>query len=90
MLPASTRDRKQRDISKGKQDGRGVEIQRLIGRSLRVVVDFKAPANAASSRLRRARSRRRHPLRLDQPAASSPCAMLSSGCSTARRSRRCR
>src|SRR5258708_3624649 len=42
MLPASTGDRKQRDISKGKQDGRGVEIQRLIGRSLRVVVDFKA------------------------------------------------
>ncbi|MSO40331.1 MAG: ribonuclease PH [Solirubrobacterales bacterium] len=42
MLPASTGDRKQRDISKGKQDGRGVEIQRLIGRSLRGVVDFKA------------------------------------------------
>jgi ribonuclease PH len=42
MLPASTGDRKQRDISKGKQDGRGVEIQRLIGRSLRVVVDFAA------------------------------------------------
>src|SRR3954452_20091749 len=42
MLPASTGDRKQRDISRGKQDGRGVEIQRLIGRSLRVVVDFKA------------------------------------------------
>jgi ribonuclease PH len=42
MLPASTGDRKQRDISKGKQDGRGVEIQRLIGRALRVVVDFKA------------------------------------------------
>src|SRR6201987_1785884 len=42
MLPASTGDRKQRDISKGKQDGRGVEIQRLIGRSLRVVVDFQA------------------------------------------------
>ena len=41
MLPASTGDRKQRDISKGKQDGRGVEIQRLIGRSLRVVVDFE-------------------------------------------------
>jgi len=41
MLPASTGDRKQRDIAKGKQDGRGVEIQRLIGRSLRVVVDFK-------------------------------------------------
>jgi len=42
MLPASTGERKQRDVSKGKQDGRGVEIQRLIGRSLRVVVDFKA------------------------------------------------
>jgi ribonuclease PH len=40
MLPASTGERKQRDISKGRQDGRGVEIQRLIGRSLRVVVDF--------------------------------------------------
>jgi ribonuclease PH len=42
MLPASTGDRKQRDISRGKQDGRGVEIQRLIGRSLRGVVDFEA------------------------------------------------
>jgi ribonuclease PH len=42
MLPASTGDRKQRDVSKGRQDGRSVEIQRLIGRSLRVVVDFKA------------------------------------------------
>jgi ribonuclease PH len=40
MLPASTGERKQRDISKGRQDGRGVEIQRLIGRALRVVVDF--------------------------------------------------
>ena len=42
MLPASTGDRKARDISRGKQDGRGVEIQRLIGRSLRGVVDFGA------------------------------------------------
>ena len=42
MLPASTGERKERDISRGKQDGRGVEIQRLIGRSLRVVVDLKA------------------------------------------------
>jgi ribonuclease PH len=41
MLPASTGERKPRDISKGRQDGRGVEIQRLIGRSLRVVVDFE-------------------------------------------------
>lgn len=42
MLPASTGERKQRDISKGRLDGRSVEIQRLIGRSLRVVVDFHA------------------------------------------------
>lgn len=42
MLPASTGSRKPRDISKGKQDGRGVEIQRLIGRSLRVGIDFAA------------------------------------------------
>ena len=42
MLPASTGERKARDISRGRQDGRGVEIQRLIGRSLRGVVDFAA------------------------------------------------
>lgn len=41
MLPYSTHDRKQRDSSRGKQDGRGVEIQRLIGRSLRAVIDLK-------------------------------------------------
>jgi ribonuclease PH len=42
MLPASTGDRKARDITKGRADGRSVEIQRLIGRSLRGVVDFAA------------------------------------------------
>ena len=42
MLPASTGDRKQRDVTKGRADGRTVEIQRLIGRSLRSVVDFAA------------------------------------------------
>ena len=42
MLPASTGERKQRDVSKGRPDGRTVEIQRLIGRSLRGVVDFSA------------------------------------------------
>jgi ribonuclease PH len=41
MLPYSTHERKQRDISRGKQDGRGIEIQRLIGRSLRAVLDLK-------------------------------------------------
>jgi ribonuclease PH len=42
MLPASTGERKQRDVSRGRPDGRTVEIQRLIGRSLRGVVDFEA------------------------------------------------
>ncbi len=42
MLPASTGERKQRDVSRGRPDGRTVEIQRLIGRSLRVIVDFEA------------------------------------------------
>ncbi len=42
MLPASTGQRKARDVTKGRADGRTVEIQRLIGRSLRGVVDFQA------------------------------------------------
>jgi ribonuclease PH len=41
MLPYSTLDRKPRDIAKGRIDGRTVEIQRLIGRSLRAVVDLQ-------------------------------------------------
>jgi ribonuclease PH len=42
MLPYSTLTRRQRDVSKGKLDGRGVEIQRLIGRALRAAVDLDA------------------------------------------------
>jgi len=42
MLPASTNQRKRRDVSQGRPDGRSVEIQRLIGRSVRGVVDFAA------------------------------------------------
>src|SRR5438067_5163800 len=41
MLPYSTMTRKPRDISKGRLDGRSTEIQRLIGRSLRAVVDLE-------------------------------------------------
>ncbi len=41
MLPYSTLERKPRDIAKGKIDGRTVEIQRLIGRSLRAVLDLQ-------------------------------------------------
>lgn len=42
MLPRATQVRKPRDSSKGKIDGRTMEIQRLIGRALRSVVDLKA------------------------------------------------
>src|SRR5262245_36481566 len=41
MLPYSTLERKPRDIARGKLDGRTVEIQRLIGRSLRAVIDLQ-------------------------------------------------
>jgi ribonuclease PH len=42
LLPASTGERTQREASAGKQKGRTVEIQRLIGRALRAVTDFEA------------------------------------------------
>lgn len=41
MLPYSTLDRKDRESSRGRPDGRSTEIQRLIGRSLRAVVDLE-------------------------------------------------
>ncbi len=41
MLPYSTLERKQRDVTRGQIDGRSMEIQRLIGRSLRAVVDLQ-------------------------------------------------
>jgi ribonuclease PH len=42
LLPASTGERTDREASRGKQGGRTIEIQRLIGRSLRAVTDFNA------------------------------------------------
>src|SRR5579862_8207913 len=42
LLPASTGDRTEREAARGRQGGRTVEIQRLIGRALRAVVDFEA------------------------------------------------
>ena len=42
LLPASTGERTQREASAGKQKGRTVEIQRLIGRALRAVTDLEA------------------------------------------------
>ena len=42
LLPASTGERTQREAGAGKQKGRTVEIQRLIGRAIRSVLDFEA------------------------------------------------
>jgi len=42
LLPASTGDRTEREAARGRQGGRTVEIQRLIGRAVRAVVDFEA------------------------------------------------
>jgi ribonuclease PH len=42
MLPASSGERRARDVTRGRPDGRTVEIQRLIGRSLRTVLDTAA------------------------------------------------
>src|SRR3974390_2278326 len=41
MLPASTGERRTRDVTRGKLDGRSSEIQRLIGRALRAIVDLQ-------------------------------------------------
>ena len=42
MLPRSTHDRMQREASRGKQGGRTLEIQRLVGRALRSAIDLRA------------------------------------------------
>ena len=49
MLPRATHTRGNREAAKGKQSGRTQEIQRLIGRSLRAVVDLPSSASARSS-----------------------------------------
>ena len=72
MLPRATHTRSDREAAKGKQSGRTQEIQRLIGRSLRAVVDLKAlgertialdparrPHSAGALRRRLARADRR-------------------------------
>ena len=66
MLPRATHTRGQREAAKGKQSGRTQEIQRLIGRSLRAVVDLEEARRAPDySRLRRTAGRWRHAHRGD-------------------------
>ena len=83
LLPASTGERSEREAARGKQGGRTVEIQRLIGRALRGVVDFRGARRADGlARLRRAAGRRRHALRCDlrrvrrRPAGARPVRAL--------------
>ncbi len=65
MLPRATHTRGRREAAAGKQSGRTQEIQRLIGRSLRAVVDLKALGERqVADRLRRHPGRWRHPHRL--------------------------
>ena len=66
MLPRATHTRGDREAARGKQSGRTQEIQRLIGRSLRAVVDRAGDGRDVDhARLRRAERRWRHALRLD-------------------------
>ncbi len=66
MLPRATHERTRREASSGKQSGRTVEIQRLIGRSLRSVIDLPALGEKPDHhRLRRGAGRRRHAHRVD-------------------------
>ena len=61
MLPRATHTRSAREAARGKQTGRTQEIQRLIGRALRAVVDLEGPGRAhRHHRLRRAAGGRRH------------------------------
>ena len=65
MLPRVTHTRSAREAARGKQSGRTLEIQRLIGRSLRAVMDLQGAGRTHHHhRLRRAAGRRRHPHRL--------------------------
>ena len=86
MLPGASPERIDREAAKGKQSGRTVEIQRLIGRSLRAACDMKALGERqVDRRLRRAAGRRRHPhgehlRRLHRPARRARA------CGAARRS----
>ena len=79
MLPRSTHTRTDREAARGKQSGRTQEIQRLIGRSLRAVVDLAGHGRAPDQhRLRRAAGRRRHPHRRHHRRLGGACTSPSS------------
>ena len=83
MLPRATHTRGRREAAQGKQSGRTQEIQRLIGRSLRAVVDLKALGERQiTHRLRRDPGRRRHAHRLDHRRLGGAAAWRRGGCWT--------
>ena len=87
MLPRATHTRGNREAAKGKQSGRTQEIQRLIGRSLRAVVDLqKLGERQIDRRLRRDPGRRRNAHGGDFRAPGSRFASRSTNCWQPRRS----
>jgi len=80
MLPRSTSTRTEREASRGKQGGRTLEIQRLIGRSLRAVVDLSRLGERTlqiDCDVLQARARRRSPGLSSPP--TTPCAGCTPG-----------
>ena len=74
MLPRATGERMRREAAAGKQSGRTQEIQRLVGRSLRAVVDLVALGETPDhARLRCASRPMAAPARRRSPAAGSRC-----------------
>ena len=84
MLPRATHTRGNREAAKGKQSGRTQEIQRLIGRSLRAVVDLPSSANARSSSIATSSRPMAAPAPRRSPAAGSRFASRSTSCSQAK------
>ena len=87
MLPRATHTRGNREAAKGKQSGRTQEIQRLIGRSLRAVVDLKRSASARSSSIATSSRPTAAPAPRRSRAPGSRCGSRSTNCSPPRRSR---
>ena len=75
MLPRATHTRGSREAAKGKQSGRTQEIQRLIGRSLRAVVDLPSSANGRSSSTATSFRRTAAHVRHRSPVAGSRCGL---------------
>jgi len=73
MLPRATLERTRRESTSGKPSGRTQEIQRLIGRSLRAVVDLSGLGSARSFSIAMSCRRMAAPVRPRSPAPLSPC-----------------